>query len=144
MFFLDFIIRHLIYKRFDFSVFSCMVLIMWWLVSWFFKVICIMTFKPDQGVNLGQNTGHESNGLTWVRLINPSQPFLYEHIKITSFKKKKFLVGGLSMVDQVMSQPYFFTRSYQVNPPSIFIGTRLDLGLISPGSQVKLSGQVIY
>jgi hypothetical protein len=135
MFFIDFIIRHLIYKGFDFSVFSCMVLIVWWLVSWVFKVICIMTFKPDQGVNLEQNMGHESNGLTWVRLINPSQPFLYEHIKITSLKKKAFsrFVHGWSSYESTI----FF---YQVNPPPIFTGTRLDPALRSPGSQVKLSG----
>jgi hypothetical protein len=41
----------------------------------------------------------------------------------------------------VASQPYFLIGWYRVNPPSIFVGTRLNRGLGSPGSLFKLSSR---
>ena len=39
---------------------------MQWPVSWVFKVIYVMAFKPDLEVNPGQDIDHKSSGLTRV------------------------------------------------------------------------------
>jgi hypothetical protein len=57
-------------------------------MSWVLNVVYGIAFKTDLEVNLSQVSGHGSNGLTQVRLVDLCQPIFYKHIKKTLVWKK--------------------------------------------------------